>query len=100
MGKVKIVTNPEGIEQLFKSQEMQDYLKEVGDKVVAAADEATGLKHGRRVHLADHTAICNVYANSRAARLENLEHNTLIKAVNRVGLPTSKESLRKRGRSK
>ena len=38
---LKVKINPEGIAELFKSDEMQAYLDEVGEAVVNAA-EATG----------------------------------------------------------
>lgn len=90
MGKVKVKVNRGEIAKFCKSQEVQDLLGRVGDQVVSAAEGSTGLEFGRRVHTATYTAICNVYADSPAARQANLNNNVLLKAIGSVGLPRTK----------
>jgi len=78
---LKVKINPEGITELFKSDEMQAYLDEVGQAVVNAA-EATGKgKYSKRTHEAGFTAICNVYPDDKEAAHDNYEHNTLLRAA-------------------
>ena len=93
--KVKFVLNKQGVIQLFTSPEVVSWLQDVGDSV---ADMATGMLHnggeyGARSHLADRTAIVNVYPASEEAAQDNYENNTLLKALGSSGLPSSKPKL-------
>ncbi len=91
MSKVRIEMNLAGVNELMKSQEIQDALQEAGDAVAqSASNMAGGEPYGTRTHLANWVAITNVYPDSRKAYRKNLEDNTLLKAVGAVGLPTKK----------
>lgn len=82
----KFKLNMAGLNELMKSQEMQEALDRAGQ---AVADNA-GEGYTKRTHVADFTAICNVYPDSAKAAKDNYEHNTLLKAISNVGLPTKK----------
>lgn len=86
---VKVKLNMDELNKLMKSQEMQDVLDRAGQAVAANAGEG----YEKRTHEADFTAICNVYPNSAKAAKDNYEHNTLLRAVSNVGLPTRKPRL-------
>ena len=83
---LRIELNLQGLNELMKSEEMQQHLQEAGEQLAAAA----GPEYGARTHVADYTAICNVYPDSREAAQQNYSENTLLKAIGSVGLPTSK----------
>ncbi len=87
--RVKFELNLAGLNQLMKSAEMQDVLLNAGQAVADAAGEGFEAE----VHQADYVAISNVYPTTNEARKENLENNTLLKAVGAVGLPTHKPKL-------
>lgn len=87
--KVKFELNMKGLNDLMKSSEMQSVLLEAGQSVA----EAAGSGFEAEVHQADFTAISNVYATDHQSRKQNLEDNTLLKAVSTVGLPTHKPRL-------
>ena len=92
MSRVKIELNLEGINELMKSPEIQASLEAAGAAVAAqASDIAGGAAYDHSVHLADWVAIENVWPADPAARRDNLDNNTLIKAVGNVGLPLSKK---------
>lgn len=94
--RVKIELNDEGIIELFKSPEMLSYLQEVGDSVADTAEAVSVIDdsdYGARAHLADRTAIVNVYPDNEKAAVDNLENNTLVKALGASGLPRTKPKL-------
>ena len=94
MSKVKIELNLAGINELMKSPEIQEALTSAGDAVAqAASGMAGGEPFGVRTHLAKWVAITNVYPESKKAYRNNLEDNTLLKAVGAAGLPTKKPRL-------
>lgn len=87
--KVRFELNLKGLNELMKSEEMQDVLLNAGQEVASAAGEGFEAE----VHQADYVAISNVYPTTHEARKENLENNTLLKVVGSVGLPTHKPKL-------
>lgn len=88
---VRVELNPKGIIDLFKSEEMQQYLDEVGGEVARVAEESGKGKYGKRVHNAGFTAICNVFPDDEKAAHDNYENNTLINAAyGKCGLYASK----------
>ena len=94
--KVKFVMSDKGMIELFKSPGMVDYLQKVGDAVADTAESIAmedGSKYAARAHLADRTAIANVYPNNEEAAGDNYENNTLIKATGACGLPNTKPKL-------
>lgn len=84
--KVKFKVNLKGLNELMKSEEVQGALEEAGKAVAEAAGEdyETNIKTGRYI------AFCNVETATEKAKKENLESNTLLKAVGTVGLKTKK----------
>ena len=84
--KVKFELNLPGLQELMKSEEMQQALSEAG----AAVANAAGGDYAHREHVASYVAISNVYPDSKEAARENYESNTLLKAIGAVGLPMSK----------
>ena len=83
---VKFELNLPGLNELMKSQEMQDALKAAGKAVAKSA----GRDYDAEVHTASYIAISNVYPTSKEAARENFEDNTLLKAAGSVGLRMSK----------
>jgi len=75
---VKFELNMPGLNQLMKSPEMQSVLDQKGAQVASAAGDG----YNKRTHVADFVAITNVYADTKAAKRENMENNTLLKALN------------------
>lgn len=83
---VKFELNLKGLQELMKSEEMQQALSEAG----AAVANAAGKEYAHREHIASFVAISNVYPDSKEAAHENFKDNTLLKALGSVGLPMSK----------
>ena len=77
MAKVKFKLNLKGLNELMKSEEMQNILEEKGKQVANNA----GKEYASRVHLASFVAIANVYPDSKDAAKDNYENNTLLKAL-------------------
>jgi len=86
LSKTKIEINLPGINALMKSAEIQAAVDAAG----AAVAKAAGTDYGSSTHLASFVAICNVWPDSREAAMENNRNNTLVKAVDAVGLPKTK----------
>lgn len=86
MAKVKVVINKAGVRELMKSEAVQGFLTEVAGNVAETASKNEG-DYGTRTHLADNTAICNIYADSFAAKKRNYDNNELLKALGTCGVP-------------
>ena len=84
--KVTFELNLPGLNELMKSKEMQGALDEAGQAVAQAAGEGYEVenKTGRYI------AFSNVSPESQAAKKDNYENNTLLKAVGSVGLKMKK----------
>ena len=74
--------NLPGLNELMKSPEMQAVLTQAGNAVASAA----GGDYGVRTHVASFVAITNVYPDSAKAAKDNMENNTLVKALGAAGL--------------
>lgn len=83
---VKFKLNLPGLNELMKSQEMQNALLEAGQAVATSA----GSDYAAEVHTVNWIAISNVYPDSKRAANENFRHNTLLKALGSVGLSMEK----------
>ena len=94
MGKnFKFELNNKGVIELFKSPAVQSWLQDCGDYVADLAEgmaQEEGAEYSARAHLADRTAIANVYPDSKEAAHDNYEHNTLLKAKGASGLKQAK----------
>ena len=86
MAKVEFKLDINGLRELMKGPEMQAVLQEAGEAVASGA----GDDYGSRVHVADYTAIANVYPDSKEAAKDNYENNTLVKALGSSGLSMRK----------
>ena len=84
---VKFKLNLPGLNELMKSQEMQNALLEAGQAVATSA----GSDYAAEVHTASWIAISNVYPDSKKAANDNFRHNTLLKALGSVGLSMDKK---------
>lgn len=85
---VKVEINPKGVIELFKSPEIQEHLKKVGESVKQSAGDGN---YGVQVHNAGFTAICNVYAGDAKTARKTYKNNTLLKALG--GLPQKKQRI-------
>lgn len=74
---VKIELNRDGIGALLKGPETREMVERFGDEVAQRA----GTGYAARTHNSGQRHICNVYAATPEARQDNLENNTLIKAM-------------------
>ena len=86
MAKVEFKLDINGLRELMKGPEMQAVLQEAGETVASIA----GDDYGSRVHVADYTAIANVYPDSKEAAKEVHENNSLLKALGASGLKMGK----------
>ena len=76
----------EGLNELMKSDEMQAHLEKAGEAVAKTA----GTGYASSVHVADYTAIANVWPDTPEAARDNYENNTLLKALTASGLRNKK----------
>lgn len=90
MAKVTVKLNNRGVMELFKSQEMQDYLQEVAEAVAQEATVMSGETYDANVKTLGRTAIAYVTAHGKAAQRDALENNTPLKALGATHLPTHK----------
>lgn len=79
MGKVEIEINPKGLKELFRSSAIQEICVEVANNVV----KNTGFEEGYNVSewTGPHRAGATVWCNSKEAIKDNLENNTMLKAL-------------------
>lgn len=79
MSKVEIEINPRGLRNLFRDAAIQGACIEVANNVV----ENTGFKEGYNVSAwtGPHRAGATVWCNSEEAIKDNLENNTMLKAL-------------------
>lgn len=75
MSKIKFELNRAGVRELMKSQEMGDVLKEYAARIASNAGE------GYEVYQGKNRANVSVKTATDAAAADNLENNTLEKAV-------------------
>ena len=86
MSKIRVELNLAGINAMMKSEGVVSVLQAAGNAVASAA----GTGYESSTHQASYVAIANVWANDKKSRKDNLDNNTLLKAVGAVGLPTTK----------
>lgn len=84
--RVEFELDIKGLRELMKGPEMQAALDEAGAAVASAA----GGDYGYRTHVASYVAITNVFPESKEAAKDNLENNTLLKALGSSGLTMRK----------
>lgn len=76
---VKIELNSAGIAELLKSQEMADIVSEVSMQVASSC----GVGYAADIKQMPGRVISSVYTEDEAAYKDNLENNTLLKAVSK-----------------
>lgn len=77
MGKTKIVLNRSGVRALLQSDEMKAICEEHANRVLEQLGDGytvTSMTGKTRVN-------ASVYAESAEAKRENMEHNTILKAL-------------------
>ena len=77
MSKVKVVLNREGVKNLLQSREMQDYLANEANKVRNRLGEG----YAQDSYVGKNRANAMVWAETYQAKKENLESNTILKAL-------------------
>lgn len=77
MSKIRVELNYAGVGELLKSQEIADTVKEVAEQVAARAGDG----YATDVYQAGTRVIASVYTETEEAMKDNLENNTLLKAV-------------------
>lgn len=83
MAKVKFKLDLAGLNQLMKSGEMQAVLNSAANQIAAAAGDGFEVE---RAHPISFVGIAAVHAETPAARRDNSENNTLLKAAGSVRL--------------
>lgn len=77
MSKVEIVLESSNINAFLRSEAMKSMLEERAAQVAAAAGEG----YTYRTHDSGQRIIATIYAETDEARKDNLENNTLLKAL-------------------
>ena len=77
MSKMQFKLNRKGVADLMKSEEMQTILKDIADNALNSLGE--GYKSDARV--GKNRANAMVYAETYQAKKDNLENNSILKAV-------------------
>ena len=75
MNNLKFVLNRAGVRELMQSQEMQDVLVEFAGQVAERAGD------GYSVYVGTNRANVSVRTETEEAMADNLDHNTLEKAI-------------------
>lgn len=83
---VRFELNIKGLNELMKSQAMQQYLNECAGRVMNSA----GNGYGSDVKIASYEAIAKIYPHSKSAADDNADNNTLLRTLQAVGLPMTK----------
>ncbi len=84
MGSMKFELDLKGLSELMRSPEMQDVLDGVGAQVQGRAQSAARkpkAEYGRSIWIGNYAAVSQVRADNPEALHENLENNTLLKAL-------------------
>ena len=79
--------NIKGLNEIMKSPGMQKYLQDAASQVMNSA----GNGYGSDVKIASYEAIAKIYPHSAEAARDNGDNNTLLKSLQAVGLPLTKE---------
>lgn len=77
MNKLKIVLNREGVRELLRSEDMMSICKSHADAAAAALGEGYEVS----THTGKNRVNAQITAVSREARQENLDNNSILKAL-------------------
>ena len=81
MSKVRIELNLPGVNEVMKSEAIQDVLQQCGNQVAAKAAAMDGTDYAASTQTINWIAVTNVYPNSDDAAHKNFRNNTLLKAL-------------------
>ncbi len=77
MAKMKFVLDSNGVRSLLQGAEMQGILRQLGSQKAAQAGDG----YVSDVHMFTKRAVAHVYADTREAKQDNYDNNTLLKVV-------------------
>ena len=77
MAKVRIELNRAGVREMMRSAEMQGVLEEVASPVMTRL----GAGYGQDSRVGKNRCNVSIHADSEEAKRDNMENNTLLKAV-------------------
>lgn len=77
MNKLVFELNRKGVSALMKSSNMQDILKGYATGI----KNRSGAGYEQNMHVGRNRASARVWANTKSAKSDNLENNTLLKSV-------------------
>lgn len=77
MSKVRIELNREGVRELLRSQEMMAICQEVADGI----KERCGDGYATSQHVGTNRVNVSVYTESREAKKDNMDNNTMLCAL-------------------
>lgn len=81
MSKVRIELNLPGINEIMKSEGVQELLQQCGQQVAGTASGMDGTDYAASTHTINWIAVTNVFPNSKDAAHANFKNNTLLKAL-------------------
>lgn len=81
MAKVKFELNLAGLNELMKSTEMAEVLNTAADQIASKCGEGYEVE---RAHPISFVGIASVRAETIKAKIDNREHNTILKAAGSV----------------
>ena len=81
MADFKFELNRDGVRELLQSAEMQGIVQELAEGVSGRAAGMTGLEYKVTAKAGRNRATATVSPDSAHAYYENLQHNTLLKAL-------------------
>ena len=77
MAKIRIELNRAGVREMMRSAEMQSVLEEAASPVMARL----GAGYGQDSRVGKNRCNVSIHADSAEAKRDNMENNTLLKAV-------------------
>jgi hypothetical protein len=79
MSNERFVLDYQGVGELLKSDQMRAVMEAYAQEIKNRAGDG----FGSRTHVTEQRVIVNIFAETQEAYLDNLENNTLLKAVGR-----------------
>lgn len=86
----KIELNLKGLNELMKSEPIQNIVKDHADTVAEIASSMSGEEYNSDMRVLNWVAVGTAFPASKNAARDNYRHNTLEKALNSTGLPRHK----------
>lgn len=82
--KIRVELNLAGVNELMKRQELQDIMQSLGEQIAARAEamsDRPNAEYEAKTKTLNWIAVTNIRAANHEAFEENLENNTLLKAL-------------------